>query len=116
MVQAVVGIIDMLRQGIPCMFYVFTGVYCPGCGGTRAVMYLLRGEPGKSFQYHPLVLFLAVVTAAEIISWVVSKVYKNPKLYLQRYVLLTYVGVGIILCNWIWKNYMLVVKGIDLLP
>jgi len=39
----------LFRQGIPCLFYCATGIYCPGCGGTRAVKYLLKGEILKSF-------------------------------------------------------------------
>jgi hypothetical protein len=27
-----------------------------------------------------------------------------------------YIGVGIILANWMFKNYMLVFRGIDLIP
>ena len=46
-------LIWILREGrIPCLFHELTGFYCPGCGGTRAVLALLAGHPVLSFLYH----------------------------------------------------------------
>lgn len=28
----------------PCAFHMLTGLYCPGCGGTRAVRALMHGR------------------------------------------------------------------------
>lgn len=38
-----------------CIFHEFTGLYCPGCGGTRAFFALLHGHPVLSFRYNPVV-------------------------------------------------------------
>ncbi len=38
-----------------CMFHAVTGLYCPGCGGTRAVLALLHGDLVRSLRYHPVV-------------------------------------------------------------
>lgn len=55
------------RQGVPCLFHLLTGFYCPGCGGTRAVRLLLMGDVAGSFRYHPFVPYMAVVLLAEVL-------------------------------------------------
>lgn len=45
---------------MPCLFHLMTGLYCPGCGGTRAVKYLLQGDWKNSLIYHPFVLYSVI--------------------------------------------------------
>ena len=63
----------MTRQGFPCLFHLLTGLYCPGCGGTRAVRAMAAGNLRLSFQYHPLVLYTAAVLTVELLSLAISK-------------------------------------------
>lgn len=107
---------ELTRQGFPCLFHLLTGLYCPGCGGTRAVRALLASNLLLSIQYHPLVAYMAVVLTAELVSFGVSRAAKNPRYYLGHEKLLVYTGAAIVLVNWVYKNYMLVVRGVDLLP
>lgn len=106
----------LLREGgIPCLFHEFTGLYCPGCGGTRAAIALLHGRLITSFLYHPLVIYCAAVGVWFGISYLIYWRTKNPKyrLYLDnRYV---YVGIAITAVNFIVKNYFLIREGLDLL-
>ena len=44
-----------------CIFHEITGLYCPGCGGTRAFFSLLHGHPVLSFMYNPIVLYFVFV-------------------------------------------------------
>lgn len=107
---------EIARQGFPCLFHLLTGLYCPGCGGTRAFRALLAGNLLLSIRYHPLVAYMAVVLTAELVSFAVSRAAKNPRYYLGHEKLLVYTGAAIALVNWVYKNYMLVVRGVDLLP
>lgn len=100
----------------PCVFHSLTGLYCPGCGGTRAVRYLLHGQLGKSLFYNPVVLYGAIVLVAEAVTWILSKILKKPGLYLARYNLFLLIGLAVLGANWIFKNYMLIAKGIALIP
>lgn len=100
---------------LPCLFQLVTGLYCPGCGGTRAVMYLLHGDLVNSFIYHPLVPYTAFVLLLLSGSWLVGKIRKKPECYLGHELMFIYIGAGIILVNWIVKNVCLVGFGIDLL-
>jgi hypothetical protein len=37
-----------------CAFHEMTGLYCPGCGSTRALHYLLHGELREALRYNAL--------------------------------------------------------------
>ena len=43
-----------------CGFKSFFHLYCPGCGGTRAVYHLFHLQPIQSLLCHPLVLYIVV--------------------------------------------------------
>ena len=45
-----------------------------------------------------------------------ARAAKNPRWFLGHVLGFVYIGVGIILANWMFKNYMLVFRGIDLIP
>ena len=47
--------------GIGCPFRFLTGICCPGCGMTRAVISLLSFRLSDAVYYHPLVLILPLV-------------------------------------------------------
>jgi hypothetical protein len=45
-----------------CIFFKLTGLYCPGCGTTRMLFYLVHGHPLEALQYNPLsMLVLPIV-------------------------------------------------------
>lgn len=44
-----------------CGLREFCGIYCPGCGGTRAIEYFLHGDVLSSFYYHPFVPYAIVM-------------------------------------------------------
>ena len=43
---------------MPCTLNHLTGLYCPGCGGTRALRYLLGGRILTSLYYNPIVAYV----------------------------------------------------------
>lgn len=46
-----------------CPFHTLTGVPCPGCGLTRAVVCLCHGRFSESLAFHPLALAVLGVAA-----------------------------------------------------
>ena len=77
---------------------------------------LLYGDLRMSFQYHPLVLYGAAVVVLELVSWGASRMFRRPWLHIRQYNLFILIGAGIVVANWFYKNYMLVFRGVDLLP
>ena len=101
--------------GIPCIFHWVTGLYCPGCGGTRAAKALLKGEIWTSIHYNPVVAYGAFVLALLAVSWIISRILHSPRLFIRRYGIFLAGGFLLGAVNCIYKNYYLIVKGIDLL-
>jgi len=60
---------DTTRFGPVCAFYKFTGLYCPGCGSTRALYHLLHGNVAKAFRYNPFFVFFAPWLVWQYAAW-----------------------------------------------
>ena len=54
----------------PCPLHALTGLYCPGCGSTRALHQLLHGHVAAAFDFNPLLVvalpFVLVGVAREL--------------------------------------------------
>lgn len=61
---------------LPCMWYLLTGFYCPGCGAGRACYFLLHGKVMQAFSYNPLMVillpFFCLYAAARTVDWVMT--------------------------------------------
>ncbi len=47
-----------------CPLVILTGLPCPGCGLSRAVWFLLLGQPVRSLRMHPLGIFWLLLLIA----------------------------------------------------
>ena len=52
----------------PCFMYDKWGLYCPGCGGTRALRAFMQGKIILSLYYNPILTYGIVVYACFMIS------------------------------------------------
>lgn len=52
-----------------CLFRRCTGHACPGCGMTRAVSYLLKGDWDRTIFYHPLAPLAGLQILAGLGMW-----------------------------------------------
>lgn len=101
---------------LPCAVQTLLGIYCPGCGGTRAVSALLRGDFLTSFLCHPLVLYTAFTGGWFLISQTIERLTRHKlkigMKYKDGYV---WAALIIVAANFIIKNALLLFWHIDLL-
>lgn len=97
-----------------CVVYKTLGIYCPGCGATRAVYSLYSGEILQSVYYNPFILYLVVVDLWYIITEGVAKILKKEnKFFVKNIKIYLYLALIILFLNWLIKLLMLY-KGIIL--
>lgn len=53
----------------PCPLYAVTGIYCPGCGSTRASHALLNGDLVTAFDFNPLMVLALPVLVFAFVRW-----------------------------------------------
>lgn len=87
-----------------CLFYILTGYYCPGCGGTRAVLALLHGNIEKAFWYHPVVPYSAAVYLIFMVSHLLEKMHMPHVKGVKFHGWYLYVALIIIALNVLVKN------------
>ncbi|MCI8490691.1 MAG: DUF2752 domain-containing protein [Lachnospiraceae bacterium] len=100
----------------PCMFHTITGFYCPGCGGSRAVAALVRGEILLSFLYHPIVMYCAVIYLWFMGSHIIERFIKHKRRTGMRYRnCYLWIALGIVALHTAVKNIALAVFHVDIL-
>ena len=90
----IIGILAIILHlkydtGIPCVFFELTGLYCPGCGATRAIFSLTKLHPYQAFRYNALIITLLPLA---IIYLVYKYVFKDEKK----------------IPNWIWCTLLII--------
>lgn len=100
---------------LPCLFYKITGLYCPGCGGTRSVQAVLSGHLAASVRYNPIVMYGLIIYLWYMLSNTIEYLSKHRiKIGMKYRDTYFWIGLGIILVFCIIRNFLLLVYGIDL--
>lgn len=100
---------------VSCSFKEQYGLYCPGCGGTRALDELLQFDFMESFLYNPLIILLIVYAIVVIISFMLLFISKEKLKYIKIIMIssiLALIAIGLV---FVVRNCLLVYGGIDLL-
>lgn len=95
---------DPSAGGAPrCMFRIFTGYDCPGCGSQRAIHSLLHGHPLQAWHYNPFIFFAVPIGALYL--FIETWRDRFPRLYTaaNRPTILILIAVSVVLW-WILRN------------
>ena len=67
---------DPYSYPLPCLFYLLTGLYCPGCGAGRACYSLLHLRFKDALSYNPLMTLLipliCLYIMVRVIDWMIT--------------------------------------------
>ena len=84
--------------GLPCPFHVLTGLYCPGCGNSRALHALLHLHPTEALRYNYLMPLE--------VAYILYVMYCTVRQYLQTGVYRLVIGLEIV--GWVFLGVLLV--------
>ena len=97
-----------------CFFYEHLGIYCPGCGCTRAFISLLNFDIINSFYYNSAVLYSVIILFLYLFTQTIDRLFKHEKHLMPYSNFYLYTGISILLLNCIIRNVLLLIFKIPL--
>ena len=101
---------EFLEQSSPsCFVRQHVGMYCTGCGATRAVLAVLRGQFLQSLYFNVVVMYVIVFYGIYVLRGAVYFISKGKYMYMKFHTAYVFVGLGIVVVQAIVKNVALFV-------
>lgn len=104
--------------GIPlfdCVYRERLGIYCPGCGGSRALLSLLRLDVLSSLRYYPAMLPTSLLLL-DLYVRIVLAACTGKEAYVKKFRFRSfYLMLGIVLLTFLVRNVLWLAFGIDVL-
>lgn len=95
-----------LTRALPlfCPFELLTGIPCPGCGMTRAILSLISGNPSDALLYNPFSFFLLALVTASILpkGWLESMPTRVRLILPHAYA----VVLGLVITFWVFDRLL----------
>lgn len=98
----------------PCVLSEVLHIYCPGCGGTRAVEALLRGHILESLWYHPIVLYTVVIFGGFMLTQGMERLGSRHIRGWRFHEWHLYGALVVLGCNFLLKNLLRWIFGITI--
>lgn len=81
---------------LPCPFRSLTGLWCPGCGLTRATHHLFRGDLVQALRFNVFAVLILAALAAAWLGWALHAAGR-PVRWAARIPLWAQVAAGVVL-------------------
>ena len=106
-----ISVLDLIPK---CPLYEKTGYYCPGCGGTRAMIAISNGRILESLYYHPFVTYMLICYIVYETSYVLNIITHGKVRGLYFCPLYFYIRIGIVIVQCLIKNFLRFKYGFSL--
>lgn len=100
------------KDSSTCRMIEYLHLYCPVCGGTRAVWYLLHLDIVKAFIYSPVVVVCAAVFAYCDVRALIALLKDQRRIMYLNSAMVCLI-IGTLIGVWIIRNILLITVGYD---
>ena len=100
---------------MPCFFKEITHLYCPACGGTRAVRALLHLDLARSFLCNPIVLYGIFMVLWCVVGFLAGKISHRTIKICRPGLWMLYLGIIIFFGHAVIRNVAVYQFGYDYL-
>lgn len=98
----------LIKGGYSCAFKAATGYNCPGCGGTRASIYLARFMFRDSFMMNASVPVFAMLYIFFMMKETLHKAFGFRGISEKQVYVLISIFVGVVLVRWVVCNFFII--------
>lgn len=100
------------KEAFPCYFREHFGLYCPGCGGSRSLYFLITLDLWRSFVYFPALPIAAILIFILDVFALLSFIYNDERILKKLNLNLFIIIPAVIILNFLLRNALLLF-GID---
>jgi hypothetical protein len=86
-----------------CQIRKITGVICPACGTTRAVLALLHGRLFTAMYYNAAVVYIAVICVIYLVGNMIRLITQGKTPLIRFHLWYVYVWLGIFIISYVMK-------------
>ena len=97
-----------------CRVYERLHIYCPGCGGTRALEALARGDLLRSFSAHPIVPGTVLWVVVYLTSQTIRRLRRGKGWALRYHPGWVAAFWAVLVLQWVVKNVLLLAFAISI--
>ena len=95
--------VSIFEDILTCKFRQVTGIPCPSCGGTRAVLQLLHGHILASLYFHATATYISILCIVFFISQTMRQLSRGKLAAVKWHSWYWKIGIIIYICQYIMK-------------
>lgn len=88
---------------LECRLKAMTGISCPGCGGTRALKSLIKGDILSSLYYNAFATYGAVVYGVFFVTQTLQRITKGKIKGIKFRMIYLWIAIAILIIQYILK-------------